>query len=89
MSYDRGRDYDGGSRDSFISCSQLQIHRYIYDFVPSRKMKELIFLMIIQINLLLPLIFHRSIRKAVRCGESMHVENNENIILLSRKDRLY
>jgi hypothetical protein len=45
--------------------------------------------MIIQINLLLPLILHRSIRKAVRCGESMHVENNENIILLSRKDRLY
>gem|GEM_PF-2323886 len=67
MSYDRGRDYDGGSRDSFISCCQLQMHRYIYDFVPSRKMKELIFLMIIQINLLLPLILHRSIKKAIKC----------------------
>jgi hypothetical protein len=44
MSYGRGRDYDGGSCDSFISCCQLQMHRYIYDFVPSRKMKELIFI---------------------------------------------
>jgi hypothetical protein len=42
MSYGRGRAYGGGSCDSFISCCQLQMHRYIYDFVPSRKMKELI-----------------------------------------------
>src|SRR5437667_11680202 len=44
MNYGRGRDYRGGSCDSFISCSLLQIHRYIYDFVPLRKMKELIFI---------------------------------------------
>ena len=43
MSYDRGRGYGGGSCDSFISCCQLQMHRYIYDFVPLGKMKELIF----------------------------------------------
>ena len=32
MSYGRGRGYGGGSCDSFISCCQLQMHRYIYDF---------------------------------------------------------
>ena len=42
MSYGRGTAYGGGSCDSFISSCQLQMHRYIYDFVPSRKMKELI-----------------------------------------------
>jgi len=42
MSNGRGSSYAYGSCDSFISCSQLQMHRYIYDFVPSRKMKELI-----------------------------------------------
>ena|GEM_PF-5270453 len=41
------------------------------------------------INLLLSLILHRSIKKAVKCVESMYVENYENTILLSRKDRLY
>jgi len=45
--------------------------------------------MIIPINLLLPLILHRSIKEAVKCVETMRVENYENIILLSRKDRLY
>jgi hypothetical protein len=42
MNYGRGRGNGGGSCDSFICCSQLQMHRYIYDFVPSRKMMELI-----------------------------------------------
>jgi hypothetical protein len=42
MSSGRGRGNGGGSCDSFISCSQPQMHRYIYDFVPSRKMMELI-----------------------------------------------
>jgi hypothetical protein len=42
MSNGRGRDIGDSSCDSFISCCPLQIHRYIYDFVPSRKMMELI-----------------------------------------------
>jgi hypothetical protein len=36
MKYGIGRDYSGGGCDSFISRSQLEMHRYIYDFVHSK-----------------------------------------------------